>query len=78
VVLPTFTEYVGLREGLMLPDKPPAPGMPRLNPFPATQTRLRPLLARNPARLGPRCAPSTGPTAARGNEEHLGGTLAPP
>jgi hypothetical protein len=45
----TFTEYVGLREGLLLPDRPPAPGMSRTNPFPATQARLRGTLAKRPA-----------------------------
>jgi hypothetical protein len=57
VVVLSFAEYVGLREGLMLPDKPPAAGMPRLNPFPATWARLRPTLARSPARPGPRRRP---------------------
>jgi hypothetical protein len=50
----TFTEYVGLREGLLLPDKPPAPGLPRLNPFPATWARLRHTLGRPPARPAPK------------------------
>jgi hypothetical protein len=57
VVLLTFREYVGLREGLMLPSKPPAAGMPRVNPFPATWGRLRHTLARTPALPGPRRRP---------------------
>jgi hypothetical protein len=58
VRLLTFREYVGLRDGLMLPDKPPAAGMPRLNPFPATWARLRSTLARSP---GPAPAPRRRP-----------------
>jgi hypothetical protein len=57
VVVLSFTEYVGLREGLLLPDRPPGPGMGRLNPFPATWARLRHTLARGPARPGPRRRP---------------------
>jgi hypothetical protein len=44
----TFYEYVAWREGLLLPDKPPAAGLARINPFPATQGRLKRILARSP------------------------------
>lgn len=38
----TFREYVTRRdEGLLMPDKPAVPGMPKFNPFPATATRLK-------------------------------------
>lgn len=42
----SFREYVWLREGLLLPDRPAAPGMARLNPFPATQAQLKRLFPR--------------------------------
>src|SRR5262249_21498780 len=35
----SFREYVMLREGLYLPDRPPSPGMPRLNVTPFTNRR---------------------------------------
>jgi hypothetical protein len=57
VVPRTFTEYVGLRDGLLLPGRPPAAGMPQINPFPATQAWPRHTLARSPARPGPRRRP---------------------
>jgi hypothetical protein len=44
-----FREYVAACEGLLLPDKPAKPGMPRINPFPATQKKLQRVLARRPA-----------------------------
>lgn len=37
----SFSEYVQMREGLWLPDRPVTPGGSRINPFPATQGRLR-------------------------------------
>jgi len=38
----TFNEYVARRdEGLLMPDKPAVPGMPRINLFPTTQARLK-------------------------------------
>ena len=37
----TFREYVQMREGLWLADKNAVPGMSKLNPFPATQTKLK-------------------------------------
>ena len=37
----TFSEYVQMREGLLLPDRPVTPGGSRINPFPATQARLK-------------------------------------
>ena len=42
----TFREYVQMREGLWLADKNAAPGMSRMNPFPATQARLKPILTK--------------------------------
>lgn len=50
----TFAEYVRLREGLMLPDRPPAPGLSRINVFPATQAQRRRLRARPPGAAGRR------------------------
>lgn len=35
----TFREYVALREGLLLPDRPPSPGLPRINTTPFTNRR---------------------------------------
>jgi hypothetical protein len=37
----TFREFVALREGLNLPDRPPAEGLPRINPSPATNAHRR-------------------------------------
>ncbi len=36
----TFAEYVAVREGLLLPDRPITPGGLKINPFPATQPSL--------------------------------------
>jgi hypothetical protein len=49
----TFKQYVELREGLLLPDRPPAKGLTRINPFPTTDTHRRrlkpkPMKAPNP------------------------------
>jgi hypothetical protein len=40
-ILPTFQEWLSVREGLWLPDKAAIPGMSRLNPFPTTQKHLK-------------------------------------
>lgn len=37
----SFKQYVELREGLLLPDRPPAKGMTRINPFPTTDAQRR-------------------------------------
>jgi hypothetical protein len=39
--IPTFWEWLALREGLWLADKNAIPGMSRMNPFPATQKRFK-------------------------------------
>jgi hypothetical protein len=45
-----FQEFVAAREALLLPDKPARPGMTRINPFLATQRKLKRLF---PVRPGP-------------------------
>jgi hypothetical protein len=45
----TFQDYLAMREGLLLPDKPVLPSGSKINPFPAPASRLRQLLKR-PAR----------------------------
>ncbi|MBA4067785.1 MAG: hypothetical protein C0501_29625 [Isosphaera sp.] len=42
----TFEQYVRVREGLLAPDRPPAPGLSRTNPFPTTNAHRRRLRAR--------------------------------
>ncbi|MFO0800491.1 MAG: hypothetical protein U0804_23740 [Gemmataceae bacterium] len=37
----TFKQYVELREGLLLPDRPPAKGLSRIHPFPTTDAHRR-------------------------------------
>jgi len=37
----TFKQYVELREGLLLPDRPPAKGLSRINPFPTIASHRR-------------------------------------
>jgi hypothetical protein len=37
----TFKKYLGLREGVLLPDRPVTAGKSRLNTLPATQSRLK-------------------------------------
>lgn len=47
----TFHQYVALREGLLLPDKPPRPGLPRINTTPFQNRRrtrtLKPRMVKN-------------------------------
>lgn len=38
---PTFKQYVEMREGVLLPDRPPAKGLSRINSFPTTNARRR-------------------------------------
>lgn len=41
---PTFTEWLARRdEGLLLPDRPPLKGMPRINAFPGTDAQRKAL-----------------------------------
>ena len=35
----SFRDYVLLREGILLPDRPPSPGLPRINVSPFTNRR---------------------------------------
>lgn len=42
----SFKQYVELREGLLLPDRPPAKGVSRINPFPTTNAHRRRLKAK--------------------------------
>jgi len=49
----SFKQYVEMREGLLLPDRPPAKGLTRINPFPTTDAHRRrlkpkPVKAPNP------------------------------
>jgi len=34
--IPTFAEYIAMREGVLSPTRPPLKGMTRLNPLPTT------------------------------------------
>jgi hypothetical protein len=49
VSLISFREYVAAREGLLLPDRPVRAGVTRINPFPATQRKLKRLFPVTPA-----------------------------
>lgn len=49
----TFKQYIEIREGLLLADRPPATGLSRINPFPTTDAHRRrlkpmPVKASNP------------------------------
>jgi hypothetical protein len=46
----TFSEFIAIREGLNLPDRPPAKGLSRINPFPTTNAHRRRM---NPKPLRP-------------------------
>ena len=55
-----FKVYVELREGALLPDRPPAKGLSRINPFPTTNAhrrRLVPKPARKPNPFPPTVRP---------------------
>lgn len=41
---PNFHEWLAIREGLLLPDKPPAPGLSRLNVTPLTNDQRKRLV----------------------------------
>lgn len=52
----TFKEYVAMREGLLLPDRPPLKGMPRINTTPFTDAqrkRQRPKIIKPPKPAAP-------------------------
>lgn len=42
----TFRQYVEMQEGLLLPDRPPAKGLSRINPFPTTNAHRKRLHAK--------------------------------
>ncbi len=51
----SFSEYVSMREGLLVPDRAPAVGQPRINPTPFTidqcrKLRVNPIRPPNPVR----------------------------
>jgi hypothetical protein len=48
--IPTFSEYVPMREGVLSPTRPPLKGMPRLNALPTTDAH-RKRLHRKPMKL---------------------------
>jgi hypothetical protein len=37
----TFSEFVAMKEGLLAPDRPPAKGLSRINPFPTTNAHRK-------------------------------------
>jgi hypothetical protein len=37
----TFRDFIAMREGLLAPDRPPAKGLSRINPFPTTNAHRR-------------------------------------
>jgi hypothetical protein len=49
--LPTFSEYVAMREGLLSPTRPPLKGMPRLNPLPTTDAHRKRLHTPKPMKI---------------------------
>ncbi len=58
----TFKQYVEMREGLLLPDRPPATGLSRINPFPTTDAhrrRLKPKPVKAPNPFKPTVRPVT-------------------
>ena len=42
----SFKEFVAMKEGFLLPDRPPAKGLSRINPFPTTAARRKRLHAK--------------------------------
>lgn len=58
----SFRQYVRLREGLNLPDRPPAKGLSRINPFPTTNAHRRRLVPK-PARTPNPFPPTVRPVA---------------
>jgi hypothetical protein len=45
----SFKQFIEMQEGLILPDRPPAQGLSRINPFPTTNAHRRRLVSK-PAR----------------------------
>jgi hypothetical protein len=43
--IPTFSEYVAMREGVLSPTRPPLKGMPRINTLPGTDSQRKRLHA---------------------------------
>jgi hypothetical protein len=41
VPIPTFSEYVAMREGVLSPTRPPLKGMPRINTLPTTDAHRK-------------------------------------
>jgi hypothetical protein len=37
----SFKAFVAMKEGLLLPDRPPAMGLSRINPFPTTNAHRK-------------------------------------
>ena len=65
----TFRAFVAMQEGLLAPDRPPAKGLPRINPFPTTNAHRR--------RLKPNSFPPTVRPVAEVVPPHLIPKLAP-
>ena len=49
----SFKEFVAMKEGLLLPDRPPAKGLSRINPFPTTAAHRKRLHAKPVKPFGP-------------------------
>ena len=65
----TFREFVAMQEGLLAPDRPPAEGPSRINPFPTTDAHRR--------RIKPNSLPPTVRPVAEVVPPHLVPKLAP-
>jgi hypothetical protein len=63
----SFHEYVALREGLMLPDRPPVRGRPRLNTTPFTNKRRNTIFRPRKVRVArtPRVRKATVPSVPK-------------
>jgi hypothetical protein len=49
--IPTFSEYVAIREGLLSPTRPPLAGMTRLNVLPTTDAHRKRLHTPKPVKV---------------------------
>jgi hypothetical protein len=52
----TFREFLAMREGQLIPSRPPRKGLTRINPFPTTtahRLRLHPTKVQPPKPFGP-------------------------
>jgi hypothetical protein len=69
--IPTFSEYVAMREGVLSPTRPPLKGMTRLNALPTTEAHRKrlhtpkPLKVPHPIKPVARIKPTCEPTAHR-------------